>query len=130
MPFLNFRAESKTRLSRLLGVDSSQPVVRPSQTRREHRPPRDTAASPSFWEPVLLTARTDYETYTGNVYGNGLQNAATETSVTIKIASGINSGAVLPTASGDRKPILARQEDHSGTTYWTAYPPLLASGGA
>ena len=49
--------------------------------------------------PVELTAKVDDNTYTGNVFGNGRHNAATESGVTIKVGV-IAAGESLPT-SGD-----------------------------
>lgn len=77
--------------------------------------------------PVALTAKVDDHTYTGNAYGDGRHNAATESSVTIKVGA-IAAGETLPT-SGDYAWFVAHKEkwDVGGNDveYWTIQPEIL-----
>ena len=75
--------------------------------------------------PVKLTAKTNDTTYTGNVYGNGTDQAATESAVTIRV-EGMASGETLPNAVVFH---VARQSwptiggGATRTEYWTIIAP-------
>jgi hypothetical protein len=77
--------------------------------------------------PVGLTAKIDDHTYTGNVYGNGRHNTATETGVTIRVGA-IAAGETLPT-TGDYRWFAAWKEkwDVAGvdTELWTIQPEIF-----
>lgn len=53
------------------------------------------AGTPNLLTPVILTAKVDYNTYTGDVYGDGLDDDPTEEDATIRILE-INSGESIP----------------------------------
>ena len=64
--------------------------------------------------PIKITGGGPGENHTGNVYGNGKDQAATETSVTIKVLQ-IDSGETIPTDTW----LPAWKQVWSGTEYWT-----------
>lgn len=64
--------------------------------------------------PVTLTAKTNYNTYTGDVYGDGTDAAATESGVTIRILQ-ISASETIPLPLT----LPAWKQPWSGVAAWT-----------
>jgi hypothetical protein len=77
------------------------------------------AAGGSPIAEVRLMGRTDATTYTGDVYANGNDAAATETGVTIKV-HGMAATAVLPTGVNTAGSWFhATKQPWAGVSTWT-----------
>ena len=92
------------------------PTVVPGGLMRKGTPP--TSGGAGKLTPVQLTAKTNYNTYVGNVYGNGRDATATATGATIRIDV-INETETITGLSTTAANFPAWKQTWAGASQWT-----------